>query len=91
MSDKPEVVIYTSGLCGYCSSAKSLLKKKGVEFTEIRVDKERGMRAEMEQRSGRTSVPQTFIDDFHAGGFDDLRALDRDGELDTLLKLEASG
>ena len=90
MSKQPDIVVYTSALCGYCSGAKNLLKKKGVEFTEIRVDKEAGMRAEMEQRSGRTSVPQVFIGDRHVGGFDDLMELDMDGELDALLNIEAA-
>lgn len=90
MSSPANVVIYTSGLCGYCSGARNLLNKKGVQYTEIRVDKEPGMRAEMEARSGRTSVPQIFIDDYHVGGFDDLVALDMDDELDALLKIETT-
>jgi glutaredoxin 3 len=89
MSEKPEVVIYTTGLCGYCASAKALLHKKGAQFTEIRVDKEKGMRAEMEQRAGRTSVPQIFIGGRHIGGFDDMVELDQDGELDPLLGVPA--
>lgn len=88
MNEKPNVVIYTSGLCGYCSNAKTLLNKKGVEFSEIRVDKEPGMRAEMEQRSGRTSVPQIFIGEHHVGGFDDLMELEMDDELDAMLGLQ---
>jgi len=66
-----------------------LLGKKGVEFTEIRIDKEAGMREEMEARAQRDSVPQIFIGDRHIGGFDDLVDLDMDGELDPLLALDA--
>ena len=87
--DTPNVVMYTSAFCGYCAGAKSLLGKKGVEFTEIRIDKEAGMREEMEQRSPRESVPQIFIGDRHIGGFDDLVDLDMDDELDPLLGLSA--
>ncbi len=83
----PDVVIYTAAFCGYCSGAKNLLDKKGVKYREIRVDKETGMREEMEQRSGRTSVPQIFIGERHVGGFDDLVDLDMDDELDPLLGL----
>lgn len=87
-SAAPEVVIYTSNFCGYCAHAKRLLSDKGVAITEIRIDREPGKRAEMEQRSGRRSVPQIFIGAHHVGGFDDLRALDRDGELNALLGLD---
>lgn len=87
MSEKPQVVIYTAAFCGYCSGAKSLLDKKGVVYLEIRVDKEAGKRAEMEQRAGRDSVPQVFIGEQHVGGFDDLVELDMDDELDPMLGL----
>ena len=83
----PNVVLYTSGLCPYCSRAKQLLEDGGIDYEEIRVDKQRGMRAEMERRSGGTSVPQIFIDDRHVGGHDDLAALQARGELDTLLNI----
>lgn len=85
MSEKMKVVMYTSGWCGYCTGAKKMLEKKGVEYTEIRVDKEAGKRQEMEQRSHRETVPQIFIGDVHVGGFDDLVDLDIDGELDPML------
>jgi glutaredoxin 3 len=85
---QPEIVMYTSAGCGYCFGAKQLLTNKGVSFTEIRIDKEPGMRQEMEQRSQRDTVPQIFIGDRHVGGFDDLVELDMDGELDPLLGLE---
>ncbi len=84
----PEIVMYTAAFCGYCSSAKSLLGKKGVDYLEIRVDEEAGKREEMEQRAGRDSVPQIFIGDQHVGGFDELVELDMDNELDPLLGLE---
>jgi glutaredoxin 3 len=83
-----KVEVYSTALCPYCSRARHLLEKKGVEFTEYRVDKDAGLRAEMEQRSHRSSVPQIFIDDRHVGGFDDMAELDIDGELDKLLGLE---
>lgn len=85
MNEKVNVVMYTSGWCGYCSGAKKVLEKKGVEYTEIRVDKEAGKREEMEERSHRDTVPQIFIGDVHVGGFDDLVDLDMDGELDPML------
>jgi glutaredoxin 3 len=81
------VVIYTSAFCPYCAWARQVISGKGVEYQEIRVDKSPGERATMETRSGRTSVPQIFIGDFHVGGYDDLAAMDREGRLDPLLGL----
>jgi glutaredoxin 3 len=83
-----KVEVYSTALCPYCSRARHLLEKKGVEFLEYRVDKDPNLRSEMEQRSQRTSVPQIFIGGRHIGGFDDMAELDIDGELDALLGLE---
>ena len=62
-----------------------LLKKKGVNYKDILVSTNEDARMEMQQRSGRTSVPQIFINGDAVGGFDELYALDRSGELDKLL------
>jgi glutaredoxin 3 len=77
--------IYTTPICPYCVHAKALLKKKGANFEEIDVLMDRGARDEMEQKSGRRTVPQIFIGEVHVGGSDDLHALDRQGALDPLL------
>ena len=42
----------------------------------------------MVTRSGQRSVPQIFIGSRHVGGFEELYALVRSGELDSLLKQE---
>ncbi len=84
----PNVVMYTTAHCPYCIRARNLLDKKGVSYTDLRIDDDPGLRPEMiEKANGRTSVPQIFIDDFHVGGFDDMAELDVDGELDTRLGL----
>ena len=84
------VIVYSQPFCGYCSAAKRLLTTKGAEFTEIDVMFEPGRRDEMIERSGgRRTVPQIFIDGRHIGGFDDLSALDKAGELDRLLAAPA--
>ena len=62
-----------------------LLKKKGVDYTDISITADNLRRQEMIDRSGRTSVPQIFIGETHVGGFDDLYALDKSGKLDALL------
>jgi glutaredoxin 3 len=80
------VIVYSQPFCGYCSAAKRLLTAKGAAFTEIDVMAEHGRRDEMIARSGgRRTVPQIFIDGRHIGGYDDLSALDKAGELDGLL------
>lgn len=82
----PTIEIYTSPLCGFCHAAKRLLKKKGVEFSEIDVFANPDRKPEMIQRAnGGRTVPQIFIGDVHVGGCDDLYALEQGGKLDPLL------
>ncbi|MBJ7547861.1 glutaredoxin 3 [Pseudomonas sp. OA3] len=80
------VTLYTTAYCPYCINAKALLTRKGVTYEEIDVSRSPERMAEMLQRSKRRSVPQIFIGEHHAGGFDDLAALERGGELDALLQ-----
>jgi glutaredoxin 3 len=82
----PEIIIYTSRLCPYCTMAKKLFERKGVGYTEIDVDSETGLREELMQRTRRRTVPQIYIGDRHIGGFDDLHALDMHQQLDPLLQ-----
>lgn len=80
------VEIYTRMFCGYCTAAKRLLAGKGVDYEEYDITLGGPKRAEMIQRaSGRTSVPQIFIDGTHVGGSDDIHALDDAGRLDPML------
>ncbi len=80
------IEIYSTGSCPYCVAAKNLLKSKGLEWSEVRVDTDRTQRETMLSRSGgRRTVPQIFINDQHVGGFDDLVAADRSGRLAQLL------
>lgn len=82
-----KIEIYTTEVCPYCVRAKELLKRKGVSFTEIRVDNDDALRMQMMERAqGRRSVPQIFIDDQSIGGCDDLYALEQAHKLDALLK-----
>ena len=81
-----EIIIYTTTYCPYCTRAKALLDKKRVKYTEINVIDDEEKRKEMIEKSGRTTVPQIFINGKHIGGYDDLYALEEKGELDALLK-----
>jgi glutaredoxin 3 len=80
-----KVIIYTKASCPYCDWAKQLLDHKKLSYQEIRVDLDPEKRTEMESLSGRRTVPQIFINDKAIGGFDDLSALAKSGELDKLI------
>jgi glutaredoxin 3 len=83
-----KVVMYATAACPFCQSAERLLRAKGAEIEKIRVDLEPARRTEMEQKSGRHTVPQIWIGERHIGGCDDLYALERRGGLDPLLKVK---
>jgi glutaredoxin 3 len=82
----PKVELYATGWCPYCTRARQLLASKGVEIEEIDIEAHPDRRAQMVARSGRTSVPQIFINQTHIGGCDDLIALEVAGGLDPLLQ-----
>jgi len=80
------VTMYATALCPYCVMAEKLLRSRGVtDLNKIRVDSDAAQLQTMMKISGRRTVPQIFIGDFHAGGYDDLAALDREGKLESLL------
>ena len=82
----PNTEIYFKSWCSYSRRALALLTSKGVDFKAIDLtDDADELEAQMRERSGRTSVPQIFIDGQHIGGYDDIAALDAAGELDPLL------
>ncbi len=86
----PKIVMYATGWCPYCRMAQRLLEDKRVAFETIRVDHEPQRRVEMMERTGRRTVPQIYIGDYHVGGYDDLSGLDRAGKLEPLLRGEAA-
>ena len=82
----PKIEVYSTAVCPYCVAAKNLLKSKGLEWEDIRIDTDAAQRTTMLQRSGGSrTVPQIFINDHHVGGFDELAAADRSGKLASLL------
>ena len=81
-----DIIIYTGPMCPYCEKAKALLQSKSLDYKEIYVGDDPDLMMEMiDKANGRRSVPQIFIKDNHVGGFDDLYAIDKSGELDKLL------
>lgn len=87
----PAITIYSKQTCPYCDMAKRLLAGKGQTWTEIDIEADPAQRDAMIRRSGRRTVPQIWIGERHVGGFDDLAALERAGELDPLLGVHAGG
>lgn len=82
----PKITLYLTGACPFCHMAERLLIAKGVtEIDKVRVDLDPVKRAEMMSKTGRRTVPQIYIGERHVGGFDDLAALDKAGELAGLL------
>ncbi len=78
--------MYSTAHCPFCVRARELLRRKGIDFKEIRVDENPELRDEMVKKSDRRTVPQIFINDKPIGGFDDLYALEHQGQLDELLR-----
>lgn len=86
----PKVVMYAADWCGYCARARRLLDAKGAAYEEIDVDLVPGARQEMQARSGRSTLPQIFINGQPVGGADELQALEAAGGLDSLLKINGA-
>lgn len=88
MSEQNQVPVkmYTSQYCPFCVRAERLLNERGVhDIEKIFVDTDPQVKAQMMEITGRRTVPQIYIGETHVGGFDDLAAADRAGQLATLL------
>jgi glutaredoxin 3 len=83
---QPKIVVYSGRFCGYCTAAERLLQSKKVQYELIKVDEDPAKFDHMMKITGRRTIPQIFIGDYHVGGFDDLSALNQSGKLDELLK-----
>ena len=81
------VTIYTGPLCNYCDAAKRLLTRNNVEYKEINIAAVEGAMDEMiTKANGKITIPQIFFDDQHMGGYDEVRALEKENKLQDLLK-----
>ena len=81
------VTIYTGPLCNYCEAAKRLLTRNNVDYKEINIAAVDGAMDEMiSKANGKRTIPQIFFDNQHMGGYDDVRALEKDNKLQDLLK-----
>lgn len=82
----PTITIYTRKLCGYCSAAKRLLARKGLDYVERDATFNPELRSEMIEKSGGGwTFPQVFVGETHIGGCTELMEWDRRGDLDRLL------
>ena len=84
-ANPPTVQMYSSAYCPYCMMAGRLLNSKGANVEVLSIDSDPQLHTQMQQRTGRTSVPQIFIGETHVGGCDDLHELEHGGKLDALL------
>ncbi len=79
--------MYSGPMCNFCDAAKRLLLRNNLKFKEIDISTKDGLRDEMiKKANGRRTIPQIFFDDKHIGGYQELRALEKSGELNNLLK-----
>ena len=81
------ITVYMGPMCAFCDAAKRLLKRNNIPYNEINVALEEGKKEEMLAKSnGRKTIPQIFFNELHIGGYEELRALEKKGELDNLIK-----
>ena len=81
------VTVYTGPMCNFCDAAKRLLNRNNIPYKEIDIAIEDGKREEMLAKSnGRRTIPQIFFNEYHVGGYEELRALEKKGELLNLVK-----
>jgi len=81
------VTVYTGPMCSFCDAAKRLLNRNNIPYKEINIAIEEGKMHEMLSKSnGKKTIPQIFIEGYHVGGYVELRALEKKGELDNLIK-----
>ena len=82
-----KITIYTGPLCNYCDAAKRLLARNNFSYKEINIATEDGAMNEMiKKANGKRTIPQIFFDDQHIGGYDEVRALEKENKLQDLLK-----
>jgi glutaredoxin 3 len=79
------VTVYTTDFCGFCTSAKKLLERRGIEYQEINLARDADSRAELSSRTGMFTFPQILVGGQPIGGFAELLAADREGRLGDLL------
>tara|TARA_B100000809_G_scaffold125146_1_gene123427 strand:+ start:86 stop:340 length:255 start_codon:yes stop_codon:yes gene_type:complete len=81
------ITMYTGPLCNFCEAAKRLLVRNNLNYKEIDISTKDDLRDEMiKKANGKRTIPQIFFDDYHVGGYQELRELEKKDELNNLLK-----
>ena len=81
------ITMYTGPMCNFCDAAKRLFSRNNLEYQEIDISSKDGLRDEMiKKANGKRTIPQIFFDDYHVGGYEELRALEKEKKLNNLLK-----
>jgi len=81
------VLVYMGPMCAFCDAAKKLLIRNNISYKEINIALEENKMDEMISKSnGKRTIPQIFFDDHHVGGYEELRALEKEKKLESLLK-----
>ena len=81
------IIVYSGPMCGFCDAAKRLLARNNLDYTEIDISTKEGLREEMTKKAnGKRTIPQIFFDDYHVGGYQELRELEKAGNLISSLK-----
>ena len=81
------IIMYTGPLCNFCEAAKRLFIRNNIKYQEIDISSKEGLMEEMIKKSnGRKTIPQIFFDDQHIGGYDEIRALEKENKLQEMLK-----
>ena len=76
------ITVYSGPMCNFCDAAKRLLSRNNLNYNEIDISTKEGLRDEMTKRAnGRRTIPQIFFDDYHVGGYQELRELEKTGKL----------
>ncbi len=82
-----KIIMYTGPLCAFCDAAKRLFARNNLSYQEIDVSSKEGLRDEMTKKAnGSKTVPQIFFEDYHVGGYQELRELEKKGELNNYIK-----
>ena len=81
------ITVYSGPMCNFCDASKRLLSRNNLNYNEIDISTKDGLRDEMTKRAnGRRTIPQIFFDDYHVGGYQELRELEKAGNLISSLK-----
>ncbi len=81
------ITMYTGPMCNFCEAAKRLFSRNNLKYQEIDISLKDGLKDEMiKKANGKRTIPQIFFDDLHVGGYQELRELEKKGELLNLVK-----